>query len=103
MRLPRYLFPAPLCLILLCFDLAYGCSCAAPIAPCAAVGDATAVFRGRVVSSAQRKSDVDDNGNKTVYDVGTIRFLVEENFKGAAAYEVEIHSGTGGGDCGYWF
>lgn len=26
-----------------------------------------------------------------------------ENYKGAPGYEVEIHSGAGGGDCGYWF
>ena len=40
----------------------------------------------------------DQNGNKTVYDVGTIRFLVQESFKGVSDYEVEIHSGTGGGE-----
>jgi hypothetical protein len=56
-----------------------------------------------VVGSAERKSYIDEHGNKTTYDVGTIRFLVQENYKGAPGYEIEIHSGTGGGDCGYWF
>ena len=89
--------------ILLTFDAAYACSCAPNGPPCDYYGKATAIFLGRVVGSAQRKSYTDERGNKTVYDVGAIRFLVQENYKGAPGYEVEIHSGTGGGDCGYWF
>ncbi|HEX7332313.1 MAG TPA: carboxypeptidase regulatory-like domain-containing protein [Pyrinomonadaceae bacterium] len=89
--------------ILLASDAAYACSCAPNGPPCNYYGKATAIFLGRVVGSAQRKTYTDERGNKTVYDVGTIRFLVQENFKGAPGYEIEIHSGTGGGDCGYWF
>jgi hypothetical protein len=89
--------------ILLAFDATYACSCVNPRPPCAYYGNTSAIFLGRVVGSAERKSYLDKDGNKTVYDVGTIRFLVQENFVGAPGYEVEIHSGTGGGDCGYWF
>jgi len=89
--------------ILFAFDAAYACSCRQPDPPCAHYGAASAIFLGRVVGSAERKSAPDEHGNKTVFDVGTIRFLIQENFKGAPGYEVEIHSGTGGGDCGYWF
>jgi Carboxypeptidase regulatory-like domain len=104
MRLSRYLVPVALLLLLLTsFRFANACSCVRPGPPCGYYGNATAVFLGRVVGSVERKSYVDQNGAKTVYDVGTIRFLVQENFKGANGYEVEIHSGTGGGDCGYWF
>lgn len=89
--------------IVFTFNAAYACSCMRAGPPCNYYGQASAIFLGRVVGSAERKSYVDENGNKMVYDVGTIRFLVQENFKGAPGYEVEIHSGTGGGDCGYWF
>lgn len=89
--------------IFFAFDAAYACSCIQPQAPCAYYGETSAIFLGRVVGSAQRRTSTDEHGNKVVYDVGTIRFLVQENYKGAPGYEVEIHSGTGGGDCGYWF
>jgi len=89
--------------VLLACDAVYACSCVPARPPCNYYGEATAIFLGRVVGSAERKSYIDEHGNKTVYDVGTIRFLVQENYKGAPGYEVEIHSGTGGGDCGYWF
>src|ERR1041384_5715529 len=94
---------ANLFFILCTFDAAYACSCVRPGPPCNYYGDAAAIFLGRVVGSVERKTSVDANGNKTVYDVGTIRFLMQENYKGVSGYEVEIHSGTGGGDCGYWF
>jgi hypothetical protein len=103
MRFSRYLVPLTALLILVCLDRANACTCAPNGPPCGSYGNASAVFLGRVVGSAQQKSSVDNSGTKTVYDVGTIRFLVQENFKGVAGYEVEIHSGTGGGDCGYWF
>src|SRR5215470_662562 len=82
---------------------AFPCSCAEPGLPCNDYGEAAVIFLGRVVGSAERRTIADEKGNKIVYDVGTIRFLVQENYKGAPGYEVEIHSGTGGGDCGYWF
>ncbi len=89
--------------ILFAFDAAYACTCVPPRPPCAYYGESDAIFLGRVVGSVERKTYVDSDGDKTVYDVGTIRFLVQENYKGAPGYEIEIHSGTGGGDCGYWF
>src|SRR5262245_14621418 len=76
--------------------------CVTPGPPCDNYGEATAIFVGRVVGSLERKY-VERNGNKTVYDVGTIRFLIQENLKGAPGYEIEIHSGRGDGDCGYMF
>ena len=94
---------AALFFILFAFEAVYACSCIRPGPPCDYYGSTDAIFLGRVVGAAQQKNSVDENGNKTVYDVGTIRFLVQENYKGAPGYEVEIHSGTGGGDCGYWF
>ena len=89
--------------LLLAFDVAAACSCVPPRSPCNYYGGAAAIFVGRAVGAAQQRSIVDEQGNKITFDVGTIRLLVLENFKGASDYEVEINSGTGGGDCGYWF
>jgi hypothetical protein len=97
-----YIFFAPALLLLLCFEDARACSCLMNSPPCEAYGRASAVFVGRVVDAAQRNESVRD-GIKIVYDVGTIRFSVQEAFRGVDSKEVEIHSGTGGGDCGYWF
>jgi len=58
--------------ILFAFDAAYACSCMAPPPPCAYDGESEAIFLGRVVGSVERKTYVDEHGNKTVYDVGTI-------------------------------
>ncbi|HEU4766284.1 MAG TPA: hypothetical protein VFS77_02890 [Pyrinomonadaceae bacterium] len=94
---------AALLFILFAFEAAYACSCMRPGPPCKYYGSADAIFLGRVVGSAQQRTTKDENGDNVVYDVGKIRFLVQENFKGVSGYEVEISSGTGGGDCGYWF
>ena len=102
MKIFKLAIPVLFLLLYACNDI-FACSCMRAGPPCNYYGEATAIFLGRVVGSAERKSYVDDKGNKTVFDVGTIRFLVQENYKGASGYEVEIHSGTGGGDCGYWF
>jgi hypothetical protein len=88
--------------ILFAFDAANACMCLSRGSPCDNYGEATAIFVGRVVGSLERKS-VERNGIKTVYDVGTVRFLIQENFKGAPGYEIEIQSETTGGNCGYWF
>lgn len=99
----KHFLPIALLLVLGAFEVASACTCARPDPPCGEYGEADAIFLGRVVGSAERKSFTDHSGNKVVYDVGRIRFLVQESFKGVSGYEVEIHSGTGGGDCGYWF
>lgn len=83
---------------------ALACSCVPERPVCEGFGGASAVFVGRVVGSAERKESEDQNGRKTTYDVGTIYFAVEETFSGVRGKRrVEIHSGTGGGDCGFWF
>ena len=102
----RHLFGA----IVLLFTLGslaqvFGCSCMPERPVCEAFGGASAVFVGRIVGSAERKVYEDrERGEKITYDVGTIYFAVEEAFSGVQGKRrVEIHSGTGGGDCGYWF
>jgi Prealbumin-like fold domain len=80
------------------------CSCNPDRPTCESFGSASAVFVGKVVGAAQRKTEKNEDGTTTTYDVGTIYFAVEEVFSGVQGQErVAIHSGTGGGDCGYWF
>jgi len=69
-------------------------------AVCEAFGTADAVFIGRVIGGATRVEDKD----KGVVNIGRkIHFAVEESFSGPKLKTMTIHSGTGGGDCGYWF
>jgi hypothetical protein len=79
------------------------CSCGREQPPCEAFSGASAVFVGKVLDAAQQKEVKNQDGTKTVYDVGAIRFEITESFAGAIGSRVVIHSGTGGGDCGYWF
>ncbi|HEV2665240.1 MAG TPA: hypothetical protein VG324_10025, partial [Blastocatellia bacterium] len=79
------------------------CQCIRILAPCEEFPQASAVFIGRVIDSAEQKTETDSGGNKRVYDVGIIRFEIEKVFKGIESRIIEIHSGTSGADCGYWF
>jgi len=79
------------------------CQCNRTLAPCEEFPQASAVFIGRVIDSAEQRTETDSDGNKRTYDVGIIRFEVEKVFKGIEYRIVEIHSGTNGADCGYWF
>jgi SdrD B-like domain/Carboxypeptidase regulatory-like domain/Tissue inhibitor of metalloproteinase len=79
------------------------CQCSRTAPPCEEFPQASAVFIGRVIDSAEQKTETDTDGKKRTYDVGIIRFEVEEVFKGIESRIIEIHSGTTGADCGYWF
>ena len=67
--------------------------------PCAAFTRDNAVFVGRVV-------DIVRSGNpETLFTGLTVRFALEQSFKGLSAGQktVEVKTGAGGGDCGYNF
>ncbi|WOV88525.1 hypothetical protein QWT69_05265 [Sporosarcina oncorhynchi] len=75
---------------------AAACSCVMPPPPEQALNDATAVFSGEVI-------DISDNV-KVINGYGkTIRFKVDESWKGIDNGEVAINTGHGGGDCGFQF
>lgn len=79
------------------------CSCASERPVCEAFGASNAVFVGKVIGAKQRKTTNYDGVQET-WDVGEIYFQVEEAFHGVKkGTRVTISSGTGGGDCGYWF
>src|SRR2546421_1580351 len=102
MKSSVYALIITLLLLLLTSQVVPACTCAPNPPPCEAFGRASAVFAGVVIDSAEQRR-VNREGVTTVYDVGSIRFAVQETFKGIDNKQVEIHSGTGGGDCGYWF
>ena len=84
-------------------DAARACSCIRENPPCQEFGSSRAVFVGKVTGSKLREEVANPDGSKTVYDVGEIYFKVEEPFSGVKSPTAVIFSGTGGGDCGYWF
>lgn len=87
-------------IILVAVEAAYACSCAAPQAPCVYYGSTSAIFLGRVVGSTEQQTYDDQQGNKIVVETGTVRFLVQENYKGAPGYEIKVNSS---GPCGFSF
>ncbi|MEQ1643950.1 MAG: hypothetical protein ABL959_10940 [Pyrinomonadaceae bacterium] len=75
------------------------CSCVPERPICESVGSVKAIFVGKAIGSKEPK---EEDGH--VYDVGEIYFEVTEAFVGIGEKtKVTIRSGTGGGDCGYWF
>jgi len=111
-----YLFSLVLTLSLGSFERVLACSCV-EITSCQAYNNADVIFVGKVVGSKEQKTVEDysksyQNSNtstsakpKTItYDVGEIYFEVQESFLASEkGSRVTIYSGTGGGDCGFWF
>jgi hypothetical protein len=75
------------------------CSCAGTAMPCEEYWKASAVFLGTVSYSTKATSNLGD------FDVGqrVLRFNVDKAFRGVDSREVEVITGSGGGDCGYGF
>lgn len=88
--------------ILLSFSATYACSCFPARPPCNYYGEADAIFLGRVVSGTERQATIEADGNKKLFDVGTVRFLVEESYKGVPGREVEVYSDATN-SCSLWF
>ena len=82
--------------------VARACSCAGKETPCDGFGSASAVFSGTVTATRQKErakvNDPDDVGYARIF-----KFSVEQSFRGVDTTEVEILTGSGGGDCGYDF
>lgn len=90
--------------VIMCAPLAaFACSCISEQPSCQAFGSARAVFVGKVTGAREQRERKNADGTTTTYQVGEIYFNVEQSFLGVKSSRVVIHSGTGGGDCGYWF
>lgn len=67
--------------------------------PCEAYWNASAVFLGTVTYQTTNTS----KGKEYDFHSRVFRFTVDKAFRGVEAKEVEVLTGSGGGDCGYGF
>jgi hypothetical protein len=89
---------------------ASACSCIGPGSACEAYGTASAVFVGTVVGLREKERPKDVATARREQDAGLIewgsrfyKFSIEQPYLGMNAAEIEILTGSGGGDCGYEF
>jgi Carboxypeptidase regulatory-like domain len=81
--------------------VANACSCIGPRTPCEAFGTAAAVFVGTAIRSGKAeplKDKSEPYGAPVV-----VKFTVEQSYLGVDGTEIEVFTGSGGGDCGYEF
>lgn len=108
MRPKSVLIGVPL-FVLLSAASALACSCMGGRPACQEFGGASAVFVGTVtgvtkgpreepVEAARKRADEGD-----VWAANGYRFAVTQSFLGVAGAEVEVWTGSGGGDCGFNF
>ena len=93
------------------------CSCVEPSAPAEAFTNSDAVFTGKVTAVSDNSSPVIFLLDRLLARVGLspaylysyrfwgyeITFAVLNSWKNVATTRVKVHTGTGGGDCGYLF
>ena len=93
----------------------FACSCVIPDSPPIEVGQADAVFQGRVLSIVDKQNAVASLLNRVRNWIGLsyyynprfygyrVTFNVSSSWKGVTATVTEVTTGYGGGDCGYLF
>jgi hypothetical protein len=79
---------------------AYACTCMRS-SPCQALGQASAVFVGSVLSVSSLKAE--NRLAQSSFGRVLIRLSIHQAFFGVKGQEVEVATGMGGGDCGYVF
>src|ERR1044071_2981527 len=102
MRARGLLFGAAFLLVLLASGRAQACSCAGPGQPCQAFGSSAAVFVGTVTGVRTREAKAGAKG-EIYWTPRLFKFTVVQAYSGVAGTEVEVATGRGGGDCGYYF
>lgn len=79
------------------------CSCASWTPPlCESFWRMDAVFVGEVAEISEIDIKNADTGNRPLRRK-RVKFRVERSFRGPAADHLDVHTGMGGGDCGYAF
>jgi hypothetical protein len=81
---------------------AEACSCGGGGTPCDAFGSAAAVFAGTVIATSQKERP-DPADRDALYYRRVFKFSLDQSYLGVSGTEVEILTGSGGGDCGYNF
>ncbi len=79
------------------------CSCVGPIPVCQAVWQTDAVFTGEVLAVTDEKRATTTNQTPELQSGRQVRVRVLESFRGEAAKEIDVFTGSGGGDCGFTF
>ena len=79
------------------------CSCVGPIPVCQAVWQTDAVFAGEVLAVTDEKQATTTNQTPVLQSGRHVRVRVLESFRGKAAKEVDVFTGSGGGNCGFTF
>src|SRR5215204_4317253 len=98
-----FLLACPLVLTALA-ERAEACSCMMGQPPCAAFGAASAVFIGTAADVRVREAkSVEAARAEPDWTPVVVRFAVLQPFLGVEGTEVEVVTGRGGGDCGYYF
>lgn len=77
------------------------CSCIASGPPCQSFWNTDAIFSGQVTEIAD--TPVKSKDSAFPFRTRTIRFTVNESFRGMDEKIVEVTTGIGGGDCGFAF
>lgn len=100
----RFLLPVAALFVLACWpERALGCSCIRSGPPCQEFSTASAAFVGVVTEGGPAPKIQSEDGRSFHYGKRTFTFTVEEAFGGVEGTRVVIHTGSGGGDCGYDF
>ena len=79
------------------------CSCGSSGSPCESFGSASAVFVGTPVSVREKPRPTEKDATKDNWNRIVVKFSVEQSYLGVSGTEIEIFTGSGGGDCGYRF
>src|SRR5688572_17187304 len=82
---------------------ANACSCAGGGGPCESYGGAAAVFVGTVVGHREHRVSKEVARKEDRWYPNAFKFSIEQAYLGVNGSEIEIFTGTGGGDCGYQF
>lgn len=90
-----------LTLVLVDSSVALACSCAPADSEWALSHPVDAVFLGKVVSITERRTSPDSGARASVFR--EVCFSISSSEKGSPSESQCIHTGMGGGDCGYPF
>ena len=103
MRRVLFLIVAVACFLFVRVESAYSCSCAGSGGPCESYGSASAVFVGTVVGNSEIRVSREVARKEDRWYSRVFKFSVEQAYLGVNGSEIEIYTGSGGGDCGYEF
>ncbi len=104
MRARVLLFGAAVLFVLLTSGRVLACSCGGGGQPCQEFGAAAAVFVGTVTDvRTQEAKSVEEARREPGWMPVVFKFAVVQPFSGVSGAEVEVSTGSGGGDCGYEF